>query len=162
MTRRLLLLFIDGIGLGNDDPANPLRDLFADLMAPERLVLPAEPRSFDNGVLVPADATMGVPGIPQSATGQTSIFAGVNAQALLGRHLSAFPNHTLREVIERRSLMRVLRNGGVSVTSANLYSEEFFEKRENSRRNLFPVSTLTIRASGVGFRYPADFLAGCG
>ena len=157
---KLLLLFIDGMGLGNDGPENPLARLFAEVMDPVRLVRTPGPRSFENGVLVPADAVLGVPGMPQSATGQTSIFAGINAQAMLGVHLSAFPNDALRDVIEERSLMKVLRSAGVAVTSANLYSDEFFEKRANSRRNTFPVSTLTIRASGVGFRYPADFLAG--
>jgi len=103
---------------------------------------------------------MGVPGTPQSATGQASIFTGVNAQRFLGIHLPAFPNDRLAALVHERSLMRVLRERGVGVTSANLYSEEFFQKRQSARRNLLPVSTLTIRASGVPFRFPEDYRAG--
>ena len=159
--QKLLLFFIDGLGLGADDPINnPMRDLFSDLMGGERLIKREAPLFFPNGVLVPTDALIGVPGIPQSATGQTSIFTGINAQRKIGRHLPAFPNTELKRLIEERSLMKALQKEGIKTTAANLYSEEFFLKRQNSRRNLFPVSTLTIKASGCDFRYPEDYKAG--
>ncbi len=88
--KKLLLFFIDGIGLGLDDgEANPIRDLFSGVMPGTRLVEQESAQFFKGGVLIPTDAVMGVPGVPQSATGQTSIFTGTNAQKLLGRHLSA-------------------------------------------------------------------------
>ena len=158
--KKLILFFIDGLGLGPEDPAvNPMRSLFAGLLGGPRFVRRHAPYRFPGGVLVPTDAVMGVPGIPQSATGQTSLFTGVNAQAFIGAHLSAYPNAELRRLIEERSLMKALARRGVRTTAANLYSREFFLSRRNSRRNLFPVSTLTIKASGSRFRYPADYAA---
>ena len=156
--KKLLLFFIDGIGLGLDDVvANPIRDLFSGVMPGAGLVEQESARFFKGGVLIPTDAVMGVPGVPQSATGQTSIFTGTNAQKLLGRHLSAYPNERLKSIIEEKSLMRALRDEGVKVTAANLYSREFFDDRKKSRRNRFPVSTLTIQSSGAGFRFWPDY-----
>jgi len=160
MRKRLVLLFLDGVGLGADSDANPLRMLFRNLLCDGGLVRRDGPLHCGESVMVPTDPLMGVPGVPQSATGQASIFTGVNAQRFLGMHLPAFPNDRLAELVLSRSLMRVLRERGVSVTSANLYSAEFFLKRARARRNFFPVSTLTIRASGVPFRFPDDYRAG--
>lgn len=159
--KKLLLFFIDGIGLGEDDElVNPLRDLFSGLMDGHRFVRCNGPLFFQGGVLVPTDPVMGVPGVPQSATGQTSIFTGVNAQKRIGYHLTGFPNGELKIIIKERSLMKALVQRGIRATAANLYSQEFFEKRRNSSRNLFPVSTLTIQASGTAFRYWQDYRVG--
>jgi hypothetical protein len=160
MRKKLVLLFLDGVGLGEDAETNPVRGLFADFLCDGGLTRRTEPLHCPLSVLVPTDAVMGVAGIPQSATGQASIFAGLNAQRYLGRHQPAFPNDRLAALVEERSLMRVLREAGVGVTSANLYSAEFFQKRQGAKRNLFPVSTLTIRGSGVPFRYPEDYRSG--
>ena len=158
---KLVLFFIDGLGLGPDDPAvNPMGSLFETVLGGPHLKEQKEPLFFENGVLIPTDAVMVVPGIPQSATGQTSLFTGINAQKYIGTHLSAYPNTRLKKLIEEHSLMKVLAERGYRTTSANLYSREFFIKRRNKRRNLFPVSTLTIEASGAGFRYPDDYRAG--
>ena len=159
--KKLVLFFIDGLGLGPDNPdCNPLRSLFTRLMSGRKLVNTEGPLFFPNGVLIPTDPILGVPGIPQSATGQTSLFTGVNAQKHIGLHLPAFPNNELKTLIQKHSLMKMLRQGGIKSTSANLYSQEFFIKRKHPRRNLFPVSTLTIKASGSRFRFRDDYLAG--
>lgn len=162
---KLILIFIDGLGLGKDDPEiNPTLlstpPLFSNLTSDLKLIEIDTAIFFKDGVMIPVDATLGVPGLPQSATGQTSLFTGVNAAALIGRHLNAFPNETLIKVIKEKSIMKVLAERGIKVTSANLYSKEFFAKREISKKNLFPVSTLTITASGVPFRFLPDYERG--
>ncbi len=156
--KKIVLILIDGIGLGEDSADNHISGLFSGMMGGNKLVASGSPVFFDNGVLIPTDAVMGVPGIPQSATGQTSIFTGVNAQKYAGVHISALPDYRLADIIKAKSLMKVLKEKGVSVTSANLYSDEFFEKRRSSRRNLFPVSTLTIMASESPFRQESEYL----
>ncbi len=152
--KKLFLFFIDGIGICRKE--NPLSRLFADITG-RPLVAGGYPYFFEAGVICGADASLGVPGIPQSATGQASIFTGINAAEYLGYHLTALPNEELVKLIEGKSLMKVLKENGVTVTSANLYSKEFFEKRGSRRRNAFPVSTLTIKAAGVPFRYIEDY-----
>ena len=112
--KKLVLFFIDGLGLGSDNPEhNPLRTLFTSLMSGKKLVDTEGPLFFPNGVLIPTDPILGVPGIPQSATGQTSLFTGVNAQKQIGLHLSAFPNNELKTLIEKYILMIMLCQGGI-------------------------------------------------
>ncbi len=67
---KLIFVFIDGFGLGNEDAGqNPLYAA----AAPNLL------RFLNSRYIFPTDATLGVKGLPQSATGQTTIFTGVNA-----------------------------------------------------------------------------------
>ena len=155
--KRLFHFFIDGLGLGDDSGSNPVKDCFSHIMGGNLLLRRPDPLFFPGGVMIPADPIQGVPGIPQSATGQTSLLTGENAQALLGLHLTAFPNEKLVELIQQKSLLKLLRENGVSVTSANLYTPEFFEQRGRRRKNMFPVSTLSIRAAGIPFRFPPDY-----
>ncbi len=156
--KKLFLFFIDGIGLCSKD--SPISGLFTGITG-KRLFAGSYPLFFDSGVICSVDAILNVPGIPQSATGQATIFTGINASAYLGYHLTAFPNQKLVELIEERSLMKTLSENGVTVTSANMYSKEFFQKRGSRRRNAFPVSTLTIKASGAPYRYYSDYEKGC-
>jgi len=158
-----LLFFIDGLGLGDDEDYNPARHLL-DGIADLPFVGGSVPREFSHGILMSADATGGIRGLPQSATGQTTLITGVNAAALLGYHLTALPNRILVELILKRGIMRLLADGGVSVTASNLYTHEFFVHRkrmeEQRGENTLPVSALTIRESGTPFRYPDDYARG--
>ncbi len=152
--KRLFLFFIDGIGLCQKE--SPLLNLFTNITG-KNLIAGNQPDFFESGVICSANATLNVPGRPQSATGQATIFTGINASEYLGYHLTAFPNQKLVDLIEKQSLMKGLAEQGISVTSANMYSKEFFQKRAARRKNAFPVSTLTIKASGAPFRYFADY-----
>ena len=152
--KRLFLFFIDGIGLGGEESA--ISELFESITH-EPLIENGSSRYSESGVICSVDATLGVKGIPQSATGQTTIFTGINASQILGYHLTALPNQKLVELIEQQSMMKTLVEMGISATSANLYSDKFFEDRGNRKRNALPVSTLTIKASGVPFRYFDDY-----
>jgi len=155
--KKLFLFFIDGIGLCQKE--SPLSNLFSKITG-KNLIAGNQPEYFDSGVICSADATLNVPGRPQSATGQAAIFTGINASEYLGYHLTALPNEKLVELIEKQSLMKSLVEKGISVTSANMYSKEFFQKRAVRRRNAFPVSTLTIKASGAPFRFFSDYEKG--
>lgn len=158
--KKLFVLFIDGIGLAPPGENNPLSELFQRETDGFGLKPLEEPAFFSKSVLNPIDATLGLKGEPQSATGQTSIFTGVNASKVLGYHLPAFPNEALVEIILEKSIMKTLRERGVSVTSANMYSQKFFEDRDRSEKNRFPVSTLTIKASQAKFRMLEHYRAG--
>ena len=73
----VLFVFVDGVGAGARDPAvNPLarvEHLLSRFADGGGAPLPA------GGASVLADARLGVPGRPQSATGQTTILTGENA-----------------------------------------------------------------------------------
>lgn len=157
---KLFVLFIDGIGLAGESENNPVSSLFEEVTDGWGIKETNLPLYFSDSVLCPLDATLNIKGEPQSATGQTTIFTGINAAEYLGYHLPAFPNEELVEIILEKSIMKKLAERGVSVTSANMYSEQFFLDRKNSIKNRFPVSTLTIEASEADFRMMDEYRAG--
>lgn len=125
---KVLLLFCDGIGVGQNDPlVNP----FARQRSPwlpfyysdgEQRILPYK------GVFRPIKADMGMPGLPQSATGQTALFCGVNSARIVGRHISGLPTPTLRKLIDRYSIFINLKRLGKKATFINALSEDYFER----------------------------------
>jgi 2,3-bisphosphoglycerate-independent phosphoglycerate mutase len=152
---RTLFLFIDGIGIGSSDPEiNPFAAL------PSRIFSKYSDRGATDiafgGVLAVTDATLGVPGLPQSATGQTALFTGINAAALLGRHLNGHPNQELRELLARESVFVKLKSVGLSVAFANCYRPQFFEKMP--RR--VSVTTSACLSAGVRLNTLDDLRAG--
>jgi hypothetical protein len=102
----------------------------------------------DGLVLRAVDACLGIPGLPQSATGQTSLFTGVNAAALLGEHVTAHPTTRLRQVIAEHSLLKSAAEAGRSVFFANAHSEQFWQMIREGKRRL-AASTLTAMAAGL-------------
>jgi 2,3-bisphosphoglycerate-independent phosphoglycerate mutase len=125
--KKILFLFVDGLGVGPQDAAiNPL--LVARLPHLESLIGPIDMDRWRAGIhterasLVPLDATLGVPGLPQSATGQTALFTGVNAAKLIGRHKEGRPNRLLKSVLYKHGLIPVLRRAGLKATFANAYT----------------------------------------
>jgi hypothetical protein len=157
---KLFFFFIDGLGLGEDDPdTNPLLPLFQrEIGRPlSRSSVPSRGERF---LLLPMETHLGVKGTPQSATGQTAIITGKNAPAELGYHLTAFPNPPLIALIREHSLFRDLVNMGVRATCANLYSREFFKQRRQRHRNMLPVFALSVEAAGLPFRYIEDYSRG--
>ncbi|MCK5737347.1 MAG: alkaline phosphatase family protein [Spirochaetaceae bacterium] len=160
---KLLLFFIDGLGLGNNDKSNPARK-FLDGIADIPFVKNSAPVDFPEGMLLAADATGGIPGLPQSATGQTMMLCGFNAPAFLGYHLTALPNEALVNLIGEKNILRLLVERAVKATASNLYSPEYFSRRESLEkkrgRNTFPVSALSIRSSHTAFRFLSDYHEG--
>ncbi len=112
--------------------------------------------------MVPLDATLGVPGLPQSATGQTSLLTGVNAQALLGKHLNGFPNAKLQEVIGGHGPLRRASSFGKTAFE-NAYAPRFFIPRERLPKRERPrhsVTTVAARTADIPLKTLEDLRAG--
>ncbi len=142
-----LLVFIDGIGIGRDDPdENP----FA---APGIVHLaPLTGRSPGDGAAFRAlDATLGIPGLPQSATGQTTLFTGVNAANAIGAHHPGLPGPTLQAILRRDSMFSKLVAIGARPTFANGFPRAYLGARRR-----FGATTHMVLASGVGLRMFED------
>jgi len=153
--RSVLLFFIDGLGIGTRGPHNPLDNLDGSL--PLAVFQNEEPETFLDGIVVPTDPCLGVPGRPQSASGQTTILTGVNAPAQIGYHKQGFPNQALRDIINAHSIFRQLTDAGVApVTFANAYSPRFFVERPR----WVSATTAAVEAAGLNFRTIDDVRAG--
>jgi 2,3-bisphosphoglycerate-independent phosphoglycerate mutase len=159
----LLLLFVDGFGLGEDDaarnplleaPTTTLRSLFGGVP-----VLGDGHYRGTRAIMVPTDATLGVSGIPQSGTGQTTIFTGVNAPAAIGMHSGPYPNAALRGIIAGGNIFRQLRSVGLRVELGNAYPPILFERlaRHKARRSAIMQAALS---AGVRLRDVHDLQAG--
>lgn len=137
LVRRVLMIFVDGLGLGADDPAtNPIvaaRTPFLDRVLGRKLAAIDDPVEGDGTLVVPTDATLGVEGLPQSATGQTALLTGINAPQVVGRHITAYPTRELREILAGRNIFRQVMEAGGQVTLANAYTPEYFDAVENGR-----------------------------
>ena len=159
----ILLLFIDGVGLGEADSAkNPLarfHSTFFHSLLHGPLTKECSRIISDDFCLIPVDATLGVPGLPQSATGQTTLFTGVNAAKHMGHHVSAFPGPQLAKIIAKHGILRTLQQQGYGVTSANAYLSNYFDLVA-SRKRRHSATTLAILGAGLALRSIEDLKSG--
>lgn len=161
MNGAVLFIFLDGVGLGPTSADNPLTTtpmpylhglLGGPLVAGRQVDQP--------GLLFRSlDATLGVAGLPQSATGQTTLFTGVNAAAFLGEHLSAYPNSTLRSLIDEHSILKRVTAAGGRATFANAYGPSYFERVARGAAH-HSATTLCVLAAGLPFRTHHDLECG--
>jgi len=129
---KTLFVFVDGLGLGSDDPeVNPLAD---------RRRFPALYEMLKQSI--PLDASMGVPGLPQSATGQTALLTGLNAAELMGRHIEGFPPPRLKELIRDHNIFSTLVAAGKTCTFANEYWLDDVAHIPRRRESVTTVATL--------------------
>jgi hypothetical protein len=136
---RVLLIFLDGIGLGDDDPAiNP----FAAAHTPTLNELAGgrrwlrDTRRHDNGraVFIPTDPRLGVPGRPQSASGQATILTGRNVPALIGEHYGPRPNPAIRAIVREDNLFLRVTRAGRTAALINGYPPRFHQLIESGKR----------------------------
>ena len=146
---RVVMVFLDGVGLGEPDPGrNPLAA--ADMPLLRELVggapvAGAPARSEAGLVFRPIDARLGHEGLPQSATGQTSLLTGRNGAAIMGRHYGPWPGPTLARELQQDTLFH---HANGSAALANAYPEGYFRALEGRRlRPNAPV--MAARAAGV-------------
>ncbi|RMF65435.1 MAG: metalloenzyme [Calditrichaeota bacterium] len=144
----VLMIFIDGIGIGENDPdRNPFarfpHPIFSHFKDSPADTLPGD------GLLVSTDVAMDVPGLPQSATGQTALLTGVNAAQALGHHRSGFPSPTLRKILQAHSVFLKLQKAGLTGTFANAFTPEYL-RRPDGRLS---ATTWSVKVSSFPFRF---------
>jgi 2,3-bisphosphoglycerate-independent phosphoglycerate mutase len=152
----VLLIFVDGLGVGARGRHNPLH-LLGEAAAPLAVFEDEEPLVPSGGLLARTDARLGVEGRPQSASGQTTILTGVNVPARLGYHKQGFPNEQMRAILREHSLfLRLRKLGGGPDLFANAYPPQFFAKRPR----WVAATTVAVEAAGLPFRTLEDLRAG--
>lgn len=166
MPSGILFVFLDGVGLGLAGPDNPLSQVpmphLQDLLGGPLVAngtAPGASQARGDLTFRALDACLGVPGLPQSATGQTSLFTGINAQALVGDHVTAYPTTVLREVIAEHSLLKRVADAGGRVLFANAHSQRFWEMIDQGKRRL-GASTLTALAADASIPTLDDLAEG--
>ena len=148
----ILMVFLDGVGIGKQDyKFNPFfkygfqtfKNIFGDTPSINNTRL-----SHGNRYLFPTDANLGVEGLPQSGTGQASLFCGFNAPKFVGKHFGPYPFSTTIPVLKKDSILVHYKEKAKSSYFANAYPKVFFDYI-NSGRSRLSVTTLTCQLSSI-------------
>jgi hypothetical protein len=160
---RVFFFFLDGVGLGADDPAgNPLAaapmPALRHLLEGRRLLRGAAPFHGSRASLLALDACLGVPGLPQSATGQAVLLTGLNVPARSGGHYGPKPNQTIAAYLQDTLFSRFVRLGKRAAL-LNAYPEGYFQ-RVRSGKWLYSAIPQAVVNAGLPLFTAEDFYAG--
>ncbi|MGB1252649.1 MAG: hypothetical protein ACPG8W_18695 [Candidatus Promineifilaceae bacterium] len=163
MNKHVLILFLDGVGIGSEEPERnpfcnaqlPTLTQYLDVGWPFSL----SPRICEQASLIPTDATLGVDGIPQSATGQATIITGKNMPSLLGEHWGPWPNGEIRRHLTEGNLFNFISAEGGTVALLNAYPQAYFDAISRRRRS-YSVFPFIEVSSGQGLFTESDLRAG--
>lgn len=160
---RLLFVFLDGVGLGRSDPAvNPFiaaqTPFLNELLGGDfGLTLPEQFSA--NFTFKHLDARLGFEGLPQSATGQTTLLTGVNGAQAMNGHYGPWPGPTLKRVLEQGTLFSNVQVQGGRAQFANAYPPGYFQAVAAGRqRENVPV--YAAKSAGLSLGTLQDYQAG--
>ncbi len=160
----VLMIFWDGVGYGKEDPSvNPFfagsfptfKELFDGTIPSLRTRKIFSSRASVTSV----NTTLGVAGLPQSGTGQTAIFTGVNAPKTVGKHFGPYPYSTLIPIIRNKNIFVQLRDHHKSFFFVNAFPQKYFDYI-NSPRGRTPVIALSYLSAGKRLNTVEDIAFG--
>src|SRR5512141_1686209 len=91
-----------------------------------RLLRGVAPYVGKRASLCALDASLGVPGFPQSATGQAVLLTGENVPAHIGEHYGPKPNPPVAAVIQNGTIFSRFVAAGKSAAQLNAYPPRYF------------------------------------
>jgi hypothetical protein len=142
--RPVLFVFLDGVGLGEEDPTiNAFTvaklPVLSALLEGRPITRASAPHNGRAASLVGLDASLGAEGFPQSGTGQAALLTGRNAVRIHGRHFGPWVPTSLRGIVREESVLARAKRAGRSVTFANAYPEEVRKHAESSNQSRLPA-----------------------
>lgn len=159
-----LFLFIDGIGLGENDPhSNPFAGVtlptLQKILGNRGLISQSAPFIGEIASLLAIDASLNVKGLPQSATGQAVILTGKNIPENIGYHYGPKPNPEIAQFLKNGNLFCALEGMGLQTGLLNAYPPSYFEAINNGRR-LYSAIPLAVRSAGLDLRTDSELING--
>jgi hypothetical protein len=163
---RYLFIFLDGVGLGADDPEiNPLAradtPTVRRLLGGKKLVRATAPHNGTRASLLSLDACLGVAGMPQSATGQATLLTGINIPAEIGYHYGPKPNLQVATYLRNGNIFNVLKKNGRSAALLNAYPSRYFEGISSGKR-IYSAIPLAVTSAGLALKTEVDLFQGSG
>jgi len=170
---KLLFIFLDGVGLGDE---NPVTNPFVRAELPNLKKILGGHKIIADGhhsgtepdyhlvkteyaSLLALDACLGIKGIPQSATGQASILTGINVSARLGFHDGPKPTPPIIELIHQGTLFTQLQHHGRVASLLNAFPPRYFESIDADYR-IPGVIALSANQAGIHLKTLADLIEG--
>ena len=161
---RVLFIFMDGIGLGeNNLETNPFARAqmpnLQRLLNGRTLTKEAAPFYGEQATLLGVDAAVGVAGLPQSATGQAILLTGINIPAELGYHYGPKPNPAVAAFLNEGTLFDRFVKAGRKAALLNAYPPPYFEAI-NSGKRIYSSIPLAVTNAGLSLFKNDDLFAG--
>jgi 2,3-bisphosphoglycerate-independent phosphoglycerate mutase len=161
---RVLFIFLDGIGLGENDPeTNPfarakMPNLNA-LLDGGSLIKESAPFVGEHATLLSIDPSVGVDGLPQSATGQAMLLTGVNVSAEIGYHYGPKPNPEVAAHLSNGTLFSRFMKAGKKAALLNAYPQGYFDAINSGKRNYSSIP-MAVTNAGIELFTQQDFSDG--
>ena len=164
MSNHFFFFFLDGVGLGSNDPSiNPFSrasmPCLKDILEGNKLVAGDSPSNGIHFSLTGLDAVLGVPGMPQSASGQAALLTGLNVPNLIGGHYGPKPNEQIAKILAHGNLFINITSSGRNAGLINAYPQRFFDSI-NSGRRLLSAIPLAVESAGLTLKNSEDYFKG--
>lgn len=104
-------------------------------------------------------ATLSHLGLPQSATGQTTLLTGRNGADIMNGHYGPWPGPTLKRTLDEGTLFSEVLAAGGQVSLANAFPPGYFRALSAGGQRV-NVPVYAAKKAGVRLRTPADYAAG--
>jgi len=161
---RVLFIFLDGIGLGANDPAiNPLARAkmpnLNTLLEGRSLLEGSAPFVGERATLLAIDPNVGVDGLPQSATGQAMLLTGVNVSAEVGYHYGPKPNPEVAAHLKNGTLFSRFVGAGKKAALLNAYPPRYFDGIDTGKR-IYSSIPMAVTNAGIELFRQEDFYEG--
>lgn len=161
---RVFFFFIDGIGLGDNNPqVNPFSTdytpVLEKLLGGRKLVRSSAPYHNLRASLFSVDACLGVSGVPQSATGQATLLTGENIAKQVGYHFGPWPNTAIVESLENGNLFSSVINAGFRAGFLSAYPPSYFKGIQSGKR-IYSVIPQAAVSAGLRLKNEQDLRQG--
>jgi hypothetical protein len=161
---RILFIFLDGVGLGLDDPnVNPFARIempfLQSLLGGKKLLASSAPHIGERATLLALDAGLGVNGLPQSATGQAVLLTGINIPKEIGEHYGPKPNPAVAKYLLNGNLFSQVIKHGKSAALLNAYPPRYFDGVDSGKR-IYSAMPMAVTSAGLRLFNKDDYYAG--
>lgn len=160
----ILMIFLDGVGLGEDNPdINPFAaghfPVLQSLACGQHWLNNTGTQQTQRAAFVPTDPRMGVDGRPQSASGQAAILTGRNIPRIIGEHYGPKPNQAIRDLLAEDNFFKQVITYGKSAALLEAYPPTWHHGI-NSGKNLPSSYQFAAQSAGLRFMDIDDLRAG--
>lgn len=154
---RVLFLFLDGVGLGADNPEiNPfsqarlpnLTRILGGRRLTQAVFTDGKPVITPRATLLALDASLGISGLPQSATGQATLLTGKNIPQTIGEHYGPKPTPEIAIHLKNGNLFTHLIKDGQKAALLNAYPPGYFSGI-NSGKRIYSAIPQAVTAAGI-------------
>lgn len=160
----ILFLFLDGVGLGENNPqTNPFAraemPTLRSLLGGRTLLRESAPFEGEAASLLAIDPNLGVQGMPQSATGQAVLLTGINIPQELGYHYGPKPNPEVAQYLDGKTIFAKTVQAGKTTALLNAYPPPYFEGIDSGKR-LYSAIPLALTNAGIPLFTKEDLYEG--